>query len=117
MDSVARSKVGRIRRPVSADTTLDRGSHLQRYSAEIFTSCSLIPVPGLYTFPKPMRTRELLASLLVAVSASLYSQSPAGHPLKMTTKLSPEQVHRSAIVIDTHADTPQRISDENYDLG
>jgi len=34
----------------------------------------------------------------------------------MTTKLSPEQVERSAIVIDTHADTPQRIADENYDL-
>jgi membrane dipeptidase len=34
----------------------------------------------------------------------------------MTTRLSPEQVQRSAIVIDTHADTPQRIADENYDL-
>jgi membrane dipeptidase len=34
----------------------------------------------------------------------------------MTTRLSPEQVERSAIVIDTHADTPQRIADENYDL-
>jgi membrane dipeptidase len=64
-----------------------------------------------------MRTRELLASLLVAVSASLYSQSPAGHPSKMTTKLTPEQVHRSAIVVDTHADTPQRMADDNYDLG
>jgi membrane dipeptidase len=63
-----------------------------------------------------MRTRELLASLLVVVSASLYSQSPAGHSPKMTTKLTPEQVHRSAIVIDTHADTPQRIADDNYDL-
>ena len=35
----------------------------------------------------------------------------------MTTKSSPEQVERSAIVIDTHADTPQRFVDENYDLG
>lgn len=32
-------------------------------------------------------------------------------------KLTPEEVHRSAIVIDTHADTPQRMLDENYDLG
>ena len=31
--------------------------------------------------------------------------------------LTPEAVHRSAIVIDTHADTPQRFLDENYDLG
>ena len=35
----------------------------------------------------------------------------------MTPKLTPESVHRSAIVIDTHADTPQRFLDENYDLG
>ena len=31
--------------------------------------------------------------------------------------LTPEAVHRSAIVIDTHADTPQRFLDENFDLG
>ena len=35
----------------------------------------------------------------------------------MTTKPTPEQVERSAIIIDTHADTPQRFVDENYDLG
>jgi membrane dipeptidase len=29
---------------------------------------------------------------------------------------SPAEVHRSAIVIDTHADTPQRFLDENFDL-
>jgi membrane dipeptidase len=29
---------------------------------------------------------------------------------------TPEQVHRSALVIDTHADTTQRICDENFDL-
>ena len=29
---------------------------------------------------------------------------------------TPEAVHRSAIVIDTHADTPQRMLDEHYDL-
>jgi len=35
----------------------------------------------------------------------------------MTSKLTPEQVEHSAIIIDTHADTPQRLVDENYDLG
>jgi membrane dipeptidase len=29
---------------------------------------------------------------------------------------SPEAVHRSALVIDTHADTPQRFLDEHFDL-
>jgi len=63
-----------------------------------------------------MRTRALPAFLLVAVSAFLYSQNPAGQSPKMTKKLSPEQVHRSSIVIDTHADTPQRVADDNFDF-
>jgi membrane dipeptidase len=32
-------------------------------------------------------------------------------------KLTPEEVQKSAIVIDTHADTPQRFLDEHFDLG
>jgi membrane dipeptidase len=31
--------------------------------------------------------------------------------------LTAVQVHKSAIIIDTHADTPQRFVDEHYDLG
>ena len=34
----------------------------------------------------------------------------------MSDKLSPEAVHNSALVIDTHADTPQRFVDEHFDL-
>src|SRR5579859_6864465 len=35
----------------------------------------------------------------------------------MTEKTpTPADVHRSAIVIDTHADTPQRFVDEGFDL-
>lgn len=30
---------------------------------------------------------------------------------------SPEAIHQSAIIIDTHADTPQRFLDEHFDLG
>jgi membrane dipeptidase len=66
----------------------------------------------------------VLNALLFAAAAALLSgtTSPAQAPqakssTRMTTKLSPEAVHRSAIVIDTHADTPQRFLDENYDLG
>ena len=32
-------------------------------------------------------------------------------------KRSARSVHESAIVVDTHADTPQRFLDENYDMG
>ena len=31
-------------------------------------------------------------------------------------KMSAQQIHDSAIIIDTHADTPQRFADENFDL-
>ena len=60
--------------------------------------------------------------LLVFTAALLFGRTPAQTPApnaapKMTTKLTPEAVHRSALVIDTHADTPQRMVDENYDLG
>jgi membrane dipeptidase len=67
-----------------------------------------------------MRNRVLIASLVVAVPAILCAQTPANPPAesspKMTTKITPQQVQRSAIVIDTHADTPQRFVDENFDL-
>jgi membrane dipeptidase len=58
----------------------------------------------------------LIAFLLLAVPAMLCGQTPAKPSPKMTAKISPEAVHRSALVIDTHADTPQRFLDENYDL-
>src|SRR5579871_5437924 len=67
-----------------------------------------------------MQTRTVLvlpASLLLASTAILCAQTPAKPSPKVTTKLTPEEVHRSAIVIDTHADTPQRFVDENFDLG
>jgi membrane dipeptidase len=68
-----------------------------------------------------MRTRVRIALVLAATTAMLCGQTFAQAPqpkksAKMTAHLSPEQVHRSAIVIDTHADTPQRFVDENYDL-
>jgi membrane dipeptidase len=63
-----------------------------------------------------MLNRVLPAFLVVVVPAMLCAQTPAEPSAKMTTKLTPAQVQRSAIVIDTHADTPQRIADDNYDL-
>jgi membrane dipeptidase len=35
------------------------------------------------------------------------------------SKISPQarQIHESAIIVDTHADTPQRFLDDNYDIG
>jgi len=50
--------------------------------------------------------------VLLATSMTLAQTTPAAKP----TKLTPEQVHRSALVIDTHEDTPQRFADDHFDL-
>ena len=59
-----------------------------------------------------------LTLLLSAVPALIYAQTPAKVDHNMPAKTqNPAAVHRSALVIDTHADTPQRFVDENFDLG
>ena len=66
-----------------------------------------------------MRVHASTSLLFAAMSALAWGQS-ASHPTASMTKSkapTPAQVHRSAIVIDTHADTPQRFVDENFDLG
>jgi membrane dipeptidase len=74
-----------------------------------------------YTDAKPMRNRILITTLLISLPALLCGQThtkktTTGTSPKMTQKLSPQAVHDSAIVIDTHADTTQRFVDENYDM-
>jgi membrane dipeptidase len=51
--------------------------------------------------------------------AQTISAKPAAKPAAAATKAAkrtPEQVHRSALVIDTHEDTPQRFVDEHFDF-
>ena len=71
-----------------------------------------------------MRAR-ILVSLLLATPALLWAQSASiFHADTMKSKTqssasrtqSPAQIHASALVIDSHADTPQRFLDEKYDL-
>ncbi len=65
-----------------------------------------------------MRTRVCLSLLLFALPALLCAQSPAKPAPKMTpAKPTAAQVQKSALIIDTHADTPQRFVDEHFDLG
>jgi len=64
-----------------------------------------------------MRTPVSLALLLFALPALVCAQNQATPAHKMTPKsLTADAVHRSALVIDTHADTPQRLVDEHFDL-
>jgi membrane dipeptidase len=55
-----------------------------------------------------MRKRLLAVALTLAFAVSLYGQ---------TVSEKAREIHSSALIIDTHADTPQRFLDENYDIG
>jgi membrane dipeptidase len=56
--------------------------------------------------------------MFVAVPALVCAQSTSkpSHSMPTKTQIS-ATVHRNALVIDTHADTPQRFVDEHFDLG
>jgi membrane dipeptidase len=60
---------------------------------------------------------RFVAALLLFAPPVLIAQTPPVNPPKMPSKTqSPAAVHHSALVIDTHADTPQRFLDEHFDL-
>jgi membrane dipeptidase len=65
-----------------------------------------------------MRIIASLVPFFAANPALLWGQTGASpHPAHMNSKtLTPEELQRSALIIDTHADTPQRFLDEHYDL-
>src|SRR5215471_13153341 len=56
----------------------------------------------------------LIASLAPAQSHSKAPHKNAATSRPLSTALA---IHQSALIIDTHADTPQRFLDENFDLG
>jgi membrane dipeptidase len=67
-----------------------------------------------------MRSSLSIALLILITPALMGAQTPAPQHNPATTssrKLTPEEVQKSAMVIDTHADTPQRFLDEHFDLG
>jgi membrane dipeptidase len=66
-----------------------------------------------------MRTSACFALFVATIPALAGAQTGAAipsAPMKPKT-LTAEQVQKSAIVIDSHADTPLRFLDENFDLG
>jgi membrane dipeptidase len=67
-----------------------------------------------------MRNYPSLALLALCFPLLITAQTGdiAHHSGPMKSQaLTPEEVQKSAIVIDTHADTPQRFLDEHFDLG
>ncbi len=61
-----------------------------------------------------MKTRLSIALALTLASSLCIAQAPTKKPSKTVTS---KQVHDSAIVVDTHSDTPGRFADENFDPG
>ena len=55
-----------------------------------------------------MNKRTLAVAIALACVVSVHAQ---------TISAKAREIQNSAIVIDTHADTPQRFLDENYDIG
>jgi membrane dipeptidase len=68
-----------------------------------------------------IRFRTLLYSISIFFAPLLIAQNPAtpansaGAGAAVTAKA--RAIHDSALVVDTHADTPQRFLDENFDIG
>ncbi|HEX3818689.1 MAG TPA: dipeptidase [Candidatus Sulfotelmatobacter sp.] len=59
-----------------------------------------------------MRT-SLLCALLLTSSLAISQTPAAGVPVSAAAM----KIHESALIIDTHADTPQRFLDEGFDIG
>src|ERR1019366_2554046 len=67
-------------------------------------------IESLFTMNKlTMNKRILAVALLLVFALPIYAQTAVSAKAR--------EIHNSAIVIDTHADTPQRFLDENYDIG
>ena len=65
---------------------------------------------------QPMMNRLILVFLLSSLSAAQNASAPSSSP-DVVVSARARAIHDSAIVIDTHADTPQRFLDENFDIG
>jgi membrane dipeptidase len=53
--------------------------------------------------------------LLLLVTSFVFAQTSSPSPPAVSPRA--RRIHDSAIIVDTHADTPQRFLDQNYDLG
>ena len=59
--------------------------------------------------------RILLLSCLVLAASAAATQSP--NPSDTPVSAKARALHDSALIVDTHADTPQRFLDEGFDIG
>jgi membrane dipeptidase len=60
--------------------------------------------------------RTLFVAVLVCAVTAFGQASPDSKTEAPAKKMTPAEVHRSALIVDTHADTTQRLLDENFDM-
>jgi membrane dipeptidase len=60
---------------------------------------------------------ELHKAFCVLVVAASIAAAQTASPASPVVSARAQKIHASAIVVDTHADTPQRFLDEGYDIG
>ena len=89
------------------------GTRLPTAAQSVFFA---FPKRAVYTHSKPMRITFSSALLFAALPVLICAQSSTKPTMTKPKAQDPAAVHRSAIVIDTHADTPQRLVDEHFDL-
>src|SRR5437867_6761238 len=69
-----------------------------------------------------MKPTQLLACCFLFSTLALAQQHPHKKATAASKSAQPKtdtttSIHQSALIVDTHADTPQRFLDENFDLG
>jgi membrane dipeptidase len=63
------------------------------------------------------RPQLLFTVLALLAPCSVIAQAPPASASASTISANARAIHESALVVDTHADTPQRFLDENFDIG
>src|SRR5262249_5386927 len=95
-------------------TSLREYAWLKRTSSASY----LLPAPIQSGVPKNMtHTRLSFFALLAITSLSIAQTSAAPTGADITVSAKARAIHDSAIIVDTHADTPQRFLDEGFDIG
>ncbi len=69
------------------------------------------------TGPLTMRTNSFLIAVLACSLAAAQTTQTSPSSADTTVSAKARAIQDSAIVVDTHADTPQRFLDENFDIG
>src|SRR6516225_5955863 len=102
-----------MRKPSRASAHLNSQSWFAQlraaYTIQLLRHNTTRYVQGLMTHP-----RYLISAILLLSSPALFAQAPAAAPTVTSRAL---QIHNSALIVDTHADTPQRFLDQNFDIG